>query len=306
MRIDETHRKWFIGSLAALIVAAVVYVPYSRGTPQGANGGTVAGLTYGSIASAFMLFAGLLGARKKVPVWRVGRAQAWMRGHLWLGFLSFPLIFFHSGFRFGIGLTRGLMWLFVVVFVSGIVGAVLQHFMPRLTTQRIPLETIYEQIGRVRSQLVAEAQTLVEEASAALGGSVSQATEQQRAASASAGTIGGLTVASGLQVDEGASLQLQEFFRREMQPYLEHSGPKGMALADRNRSQSMFQQLRVLLPLNLHPSVDDLENICEEKRELDLQTQYHRILHAWLLVHIPASYALLLLGAVHAVMALRY
>jgi hypothetical protein len=198
------------------------------------------------------------------------------------------------------------MWLFVVVFVSGIVGAVLQHFMPRLTTQRIPLETIYEQIGRVRSQLVAEAQTLVEEASAALGGSVSQATEQQRAASASAGTIGGLTVASGLQVDEGASLQLQEFFRREMQPYLEHSGPKGMALADRNRSQSMFQQLRVLLPLNLHPSVDDLENICEEKRELDLQTQYHRILHAWLLVHIPASYALLLLGAVHAVMALRY
>ena len=306
MRIDETHRKWFIGSLAGLIIAAAVYVPYSRGTPQGANGGTVAGLTYGSIASAFMLFAGLFGARKKVPVWRVGRAQAWMRGHLWLGFLSFPLIFFHSGFRFGVGLTRGLMWLFVVVFVSGIVGAVLQHFMPRLTTQRIPLETIYEQIGRVRSQLVAEAQTLVEEASAALGGSVSQATEQQRAASASAGTIGGLTVASGLQVDEGASLQLQEFFRREMQPYLEHSGSKGMALADRNRSQSMFQQLRVLLPLNLHPSVDDLENICEEKRELDLQTQYHRILHAWLLVHIPASYALLLLGAVHAVMALRY
>ena len=306
MRIDETHRKWFLGSLAGLIIAAAVYVPYSRGTPQGANGGTVAGLTYGSIASAFMLFAGLLGARKKVPVWRVGRAQAWMRGHLWLGFLSFPLIFFHSGFRFGIGLTRGLMWLFVVVFVSGIVGAVLQHFMPRLTTQRIPLETIYEQIGRVRSQLVAEAQTLVEEASAALGGSVSQATEQQRAASASAGTIGGLTIASGLQVDEGASLQLQEFFRREMQPYLEHSGSKGMALADRNRSQSMFQQLRVLLPLNLHPSVDDLENICEEKRELDLQTQYHRILHAWLLVHIPASYALLLLGAVHAVMALRY
>jgi hypothetical protein len=253
-----------------------------------------------------MLFAGLLGARKKVPIWRVGRAQAWMRGHLWLGFISFPLIFFHSGFRFGVGLTRALMWLFVVVFVSGIVGAILQHFMPRLTTQRIPLETIYEQIGRVRSLLVAEAQTLVAEASSALAGNVSQATEEQRAASASAGTIGGLTVASGLQVDEGASDQLQEFFRREMQPYIAHSGSMGMALADRNRSQSMFQQLRLLLPPNLHPSVDDLENICEEKRELDQQTQYHRILHAWLLVHIPASYALLLLGAAHAVMALRY
>ncbi len=306
MRIDETHRKWFIGSLAALAIAVVVYVPYSRSTPQGATGGTAIGLTYGSIASAFMLFAGLLGARKKVPIWRVGRAQAWMRGHLWLGFLSFPLIFFHSGFRFGVGLTRVLMWLFLVVFVSGIVGAVLQHFMPKLTTQRIPLETIYEQIGRVRPQLVAEAQTLIDEASAALAGSVSQATEQQRAASASAGTIGGLTVASGLQVDEGASIQLQEFFRREMQPYIAHGGARAMALADRNRSQGMFQQLRLLLPPNLHPAVDDLENICEEKRELDQQTQYHRILHGWLLVHIPASYALLVLGAVHAVMALRY
>lgn len=306
MRIDETHRKWFIGSLAGLIVAVAIYIPYSRSAREGANGGTVAGLTYGSIAFAFMLFAGLLGARKKVPIWRVGRAQAWMRGHLWLGFLSFPLILFHSGFRFGVGLTKGLMWLFLVVFISGIVGAVLQHFMPRFTTQRIPLETIYEQIGRVRSQLVTEAQILVEEASAALGGSVSQATEQQRAASASAGTIGGLTVASGLQVDEGASIQLQEFFRREMEPYIAQGGSKGMALADRNRSQSMFQQLRVFLPPTLHPSIDDLENICEEKRELDMQTQYHRVLHAWLLVHIPASYALLLLGAVHAVMALRY
>jgi hypothetical protein len=306
LRIDETHRKWFIGSLAALLMAAAIYVPYSRNTPQGANGGTAAGLTYGSAASALMLFAGLLGARKKVPIWRVGRAQAWMRGHLWLGFLSFPLILFHSGFHFGVGLTKVLMWLFVVVFASGIVGAVLQHFMPRLTTQRIPLETIYEQIGSVRSQLVAEAEILVEEASSALAGSVSLATEEQRAVAASAGTMGGLTVASGMQVDEGAGVQLQEFFRREMRPYIAQGESNGKALADRNQSQAMFQQLRLLLPPNLHAAVDDLENICEEKRELDQQTQYHRILHAWLLVHIPASYALLLLGAVHAVMAMRY
>jgi hypothetical protein len=292
--------------MAGVLVATAIYVPYTRTPPEGANGGTAVGLVYGSLASVCMLFAGLLGARKKVPVWRIGRAQTWMRGHLWLGLISFPLILFHSGFRFGVGLTRALMWLLVMVFASGIIGAILQHFMPRLTTERIPLETIYEQIGRVRLQLVAEAQTVIDEVSAALAGSVSQATAQQRAASASAGTMGGVTVASGLQVDEGASAQLQEFFRREMQPYVANGGSQGMALAERNRSQSMFQQLRLLLPPNLHSAIDDLENICEEKRELDQQVQYHRILHGWLLVHIPASYALLLLGAVHAVMALRY
>ncbi len=156
-----------------------------------------------------MLFAGLLGARKKVPIWRVGRAQAWMRGHLWLGLVSFPLILFHSGFHFGVGLTKALMWLFVVVFVSGIVGAVLQHFMPRLTTQRIPLETIYEQIGRVRVATGGRSTVPWWTRPARLShGDVSQATEQQRAASASAGTMGGLTVASGMQVDEEASVEL--------------------------------------------------------------------------------------------------
>jgi hypothetical protein len=306
LRIDRTHRKWFIGSLVGLAVAAIVYMPYSRNSPQGAGGGTTIGLIYGSIAFVFMLFAGLLGARKKVPIWRVRRAQSWMRGHLWLGFVSFPLIVLHSGFHFGVGLTRGLMWLFVVVFISGIVGAVLQHFMPKLITQRIPLETIYEQIGRIRLQLLEEATTLVNEASAALQGNVSQATEQQLAASASAGTMGGLTVASGLQVDREASVELVEFFRRELQPFISQSGSRGLALASRNRAQDMFQQLRLLLPPNLHSTVDDLENICEEKREIDQQARYHRILHGWLLVHIPLSYALLLLGAVHAVMALRY
>jgi hypothetical protein len=68
----------------------------------------------------------------------------------------------------------------------------------------------------------------------------------------------------------------------------------------------MFRQMRVLLPPNLHPAIDDLENICEEKRELDQQSTMHKLLHGWLLVHVPLSYAVLLLGAIHAFIALRY
>ena len=306
MRIDRTHHGWFIGSLGLLIIAVLVYVPYRHSSPQGPSGGSVIGLTYGSIGSAFMLFAGLLGARKKFPILRVGRAQAWMRGHLWLGTISFPLILFHAGFRFGFGLTNILMWIFLVVFLSGIFGAVLQHYMPRLTTERIPMETIYEQIGRVRTQLVDEAEGLVKEASAALTGNLAQASVEQRAAAAGAGTIGGLTVASGLQVNEEADIELRQFFQQEMRPFLERSGSGKLAVADPASSNAKFQRLRVLLPSTLHPIVADLENICEEKRELDTQTRYHRVLHGWLLVHIPLSYALLLLGAVHAVEALRY
>ena len=105
MLIDHTHRKWFVGSVAGLAVATAVYIPYSLHSPQGARGGSALGLTYGIAGFLFMLFAGLLGLRKKVPVWRVGHAQSWMRGHLWLGILSFPLIVFHGGFHFGGPLT---------------------------------------------------------------------------------------------------------------------------------------------------------------------------------------------------------
>src|SRR5579864_6815513 len=150
MLIDHTHRSWFIGSAIGLAAAIAVYIPYSLHSPQGPRGGSALGLVYGSVGFAFMLFAGLLGLRKKFPIWRIGRAQTWMRGHLWLGTLSFPLILMHGGFHFGGALTLVLMWLFAFVFASGILGAALQHFMPRFHTSRLPMETIYEELDHVR------------------------------------------------------------------------------------------------------------------------------------------------------------
>jgi len=253
-----------------------------------------------------MIFPGLLGLRKKFPVWRIGRAQTWMRAHLWLGFLSYPLILLHGAFHFGGPLTRVMMWIFTAVFVSGIVGAAIQHFMPRVHTAQLPMETIYEQIDHVRDQLAMEAGRLVDSACDSLEGELSRASVRQLAAAASAGTDWDVTVADGLGFNEQASRQLRDFFLSETLPYLEKAGSSGMLLADRLRAKGMFQQLRILLPASLHSTVGELETICEEKRQLDQQRKYHLILHGWLLVHIPLSYAVLLLGAVHAVIALKY
>jgi hypothetical protein len=304
--IDHTHRKWFMGSMAILIVAGATYIPYSLRSPQGPRGSSLPGIAYGSVGFAFMLFAGLLGLRKRFPVWRVGRAQTWMRGHLWLGFISFPLILLHGSFHFGGPLTRVLMWLFIFVFCSGLLGAALQHFLPRLHTAQLPMETIYEQIDRVRGQLVEEAERVVAETCAALEGEVSSATEKQRAVAASAGANWDVTVASGMQVDEQASTELRRVLSAEIHPYLEKTGARDTRLGDPPVATALFRQLRVLLPATLHPNIEDLENICEEKRQLDKQSRLHKILHGWLLIHVPLSYALLLLGAWHAVVALRF
>src|SRR5260370_31197816 len=124
-----------------------IYRAPSGGVPMG---GTALGLVFGSFGFAFMIFAALLGARKKVPVWHVGRAQTWMRGHLWLGLLSLPLIVFHSGLRYGNGLTAVLMTLLILVVASGVFGAALQPYMPRVMTREVAIEPISEEIAHLR------------------------------------------------------------------------------------------------------------------------------------------------------------
>src|SRR3984885_6090439 len=161
MRIDRTHRPWLVGTIVAFLTTVIVYVAYALRTPGGPRGGTAIGLAFGIAGYAVMLFEGLLGARKKVPVWRLGRAQTWMRGHLWLGLLTLPLIIFHAGFAYRGALTAVLMVLLVIVVASGILGAILQHCLPRMITTRVPMETIYKEITHIRPQLREETEQLV-------------------------------------------------------------------------------------------------------------------------------------------------
>lgn len=306
MIIDQSHRGWFIGSLVLLVLGAVLYIPYAFLSVTRVSGGSFAGLIYAGVGSAMMIFAGLLGARKKYRIWRVGRATWWMRGHLWIGFLSFPFILFHSGFRLGNGpLTRVLMALFLVVFISGILGALLQHFIPRVMTERVPMETVYEQIDRVLGQLVNEAALIVSEVGAAIEHEIEREdAAEERLQAPPPGKARKTIVAP--TTDERVSKKITAFFESQMKPYLLSRHPQKYLLGDPVQASTAFQQLKVLVPQAYWPKFDELANICEEKRELERQRRLHKFLHGWLLFHIPASYALLLLGAVHAVVALRY
>jgi hypothetical protein len=292
VRIDRTHKSWLVASLVIFGVSLLLYGVYRVPFAAGSMGGTTTGLAFGSAGFAFMIFAALLGARKRVPVYRFGRAQTWMRGHLWLGLLSLPIILFHSGFRYGHGLTAWLMTLLIVVVVSGVFGAALQHYMPRVMTREVTMETIYEEIGHVRAQLLEEAEELIKQATGGDKKVAAGGDEPDSAAPAVA------------VMDEVAPLR--NFYEQELKPFLEKPGARGRALGDAAQARSAFAQLRTLAPASLHTAIEDLEGICEEERQLTLQSHLHMWLHGWLLLHIPLSLALILLGAIHAVMALRY
>ncbi|MGC1616996.1 MAG: hypothetical protein WA765_00760 [Candidatus Acidiferrum sp.] len=314
MRIDKTQRGWAAASLVMLAVLTVVYAAYAAHAPEGPRGGSPLGLTFGVIGFGFMIFAALLGARKRVPTWRLGRAQAWMRGHLWLGLLSLPVILFHGGFHFGGTLTSVLMWLLMITVVSGLIGAVLQHYLPRVMTADVKLETIYDEIGNVRKLLREEADRGVEALCGSLGLDKSGKEAMQRAGGFSAArsmsaTSSGMAVTAAAEtvvLSQEECAPLRKFYLGEMRPFLEQPKKRRARLGDADKAHGAFAGLKTLMPQTAQETLQDLEDICDEARQLVRQEQLHQWLHGWLLIHIPVSLALILLGAVHAVMALRY
>jgi hypothetical protein len=303
MRIDRSHRPWLIASLVIFFVALIAYVPYSLTSRP--SGRSVLGLIYGVAGYLMMLFAGLLGARKKVPVWRLGRAQTWMRGHLWLGFLTLPVILFHSGFATGGPLTTLLMGLLVFVFLSGVTGAAIQHFVPGIMKSMVPLETIYEEIPRVRAQLRAEADNLVRAFFSQPEGAFEPALQVQNART-SREMRTPVVQEEMVEMEADDREYFRNVYRNMILPFLRHPEKRVSVLIDSDKANTFFEALRRRLPGITHSCIADLENICEEERQLNRQRRLYLWLHGWLLVHVPLSIALLVLGAIHAVMALRY
>jgi hypothetical protein len=296
MLIDRSHRRWIRGTVFATVVASILYAIYATQAPDGPRGGSWPGLGFGITASVCIAATALLGARKRKPHYRLGRAATWMRAHLWLGAFSLPLVLFHAGFSAGGTLTSVLLWLYVAVYVTGVIGLLLQQFMPRVMTQSLPQETVFEQLDHVREQLLAEAERMV----MGEGGAVAHAK--------SAGRVQGRVVESRAAAAEEMPTRnvLRIFLDRQVRPYFAKDGARKSRFSDAGARAALFEELRRTLDPVLHPVARDLEALCAQREQLEMQRKLHLWLNGWLLVHVPLSYAMVLLAAVHAVMALYY
>jgi hypothetical protein len=292
MRIDHTHKPWMILTMAATLLGTAIYILYAMHTDE-PGGGTGIGIMFGVIALGLMIFAALLSLRKRFPIWRIGRTKIWMRAHLWLGFLALPMVLFHAAFHARGLLTGILMWLTVFVVASGIVGAWLQHTLPSKIFREVPFETIYDQIPVIRAQLLAEAGV--------------EATAVTQSLAPTTGV--GATVVDTLLNMPDMQKELagfDYFYEVEIRAYLQHQQPRRSRLRNREWTHEHFENLRRQFPQPAWKHLSAMEEICDEKRQLDRQVQLHRVLHGWLLLHIPFSAVLILLAIIHAIGALRY
>jgi hypothetical protein len=311
------HLFWIVLAVALTGGAIAWYVSASLAAARWPGGSSQVGFACGVAGGLIILFEFLLWPRKKVRTWRIGRVKTWMAAHIWLGLACFPLLVLHSGFSLGGTLSTVLMVLLTLVIASGVWGLALQQIIPKVMLAEIPSETIYSQIGHVMGLARQEAERLVLATCGPAEGDRGAAAEEQADEPAPAYLVVGAQRTAGRT--QGIVLQtqvpkapvpgtepLRAFFHEKVIPFLQGGEATGSALQFKNRAQGMFQALRTQLDVRAHPTVDVLENLCEQRRQLDRQARLHVWLHNWLLVHLPLSFALVVLMFVHVYVALKY
>ncbi len=301
MRIDRSHYSWFVVTLLMAVGAGAAYVYAAITSHRPPAGDTWVGMVLGIIAYLFILFAGSLGARRKVLLLRIGSMSCWMKGHLWLGLLALPLVLLHGAFSFGGTLTTVIMVLLIIIVVSGVSGAILQHVMPKSMSAEFPNEFTYDQIDRLLTLMRVEAYTLV----AGQCGAIAEADMEREEAVRHTGKALEKIEKTTEQPLPGRD-ELKHFYVNEVRPYLRQPQSSKMSLALTLRAEFMFEKLRLDVDPALHDVVQALARMCHEIRESVQQGRRHRLLHAWLVIHVPLSMALLVLMTVHAVVALYY
>ncbi|MFC2115871.1 hypothetical protein ACFLTU_05310 [Bacteroidota bacterium] len=138
--------KVYIGSLAIIVVAGLIYLVYSGYTyyntsleerfyhpdheflkPSG-----LLGHGLGILGSLFMLIGvSVYMMRKRMrSMARMGKLKHWLEFHIFLCVLGPLFVLFHTSFKFG-GLVSISFWSMVAVFLSGIIGRFIYIQIPR-------------------------------------------------------------------------------------------------------------------------------------------------------------------------------
>jgi hypothetical protein len=102
------------------------------------------------------------------------------------------------------------------------------------------------------------------------------------------------------------SRPLPAFFRDQVEPSLRARSGTSLALASPGRAASLFSALKTVLRPEAHPVVDRLADLCDQRRQFDLQARLHGWLFTWLAVPVALSVALLVLMIADSFAALKY
>ena len=233
-----------------------------------------AGLITGLMLFAVVILLTLFNARKKLPFLPLLRASTWMQVHIYVGFLSCVLFLLHAGWRIPRGgLETGLAILFYLVSGSGVVGLAISRWMPpRLTL--LGENVMFERIPALRTTVRCEVEEMVVESIAKTQSST---------------------------ISDFYELKLRRYFSRRRN-FWHHIVGYGKPL---------FKLLSEVQAVDRYLNADErgimtrIVEMIHVKNNLDFQQARQGLLKGWLFVHIPLTYSMILVAAVHGFLAWR-
>jgi hypothetical protein len=261
--------RWFFGFWIAVGVCLIVYA--LNALFGQIHPGTIWGLSYG--VGATLLFVGVFAyaLRRRTMRFRPGRTWYYLQFHVYGGALFMLLVFMHSGFGVPHGVVTWWLWaLSMWVVASGVLGVVLQKWIPTLLNSGLSIEVHYDRIPELVESIKQRADTLVASSSAPIRSFYRK------------------NLAAALVTPESRLIY-----------YLDITG----GLQTRTKQ---FDHLRALLPAGEQEKLDALQAMYRTKLEIDAHYTLQKALRWWLYLHVPVSLVLIALLILHLYAVLYY
>lgn len=257
--------RWRPAFVIGAAIATIIYLSYARDAFP--HGGSPVGLVYGVIGFLSIVLLAFFGIRKRRYQSSFGTLEQWLQFHLYLGLFALVVLLLHSGLRFHDRVAAATLVLVCIVVVSGIVGALLYATIPRVMTDagcNLPAAKVSAEINDLAKSM----------AEIAAGRSP-----------AFARVFDALLNNSALRPLAGWRLL--------------------MSRAQLHRME-MRHDLRPLIAAVAADEQDELRRmliVARQRHELLLrlmmQQRYKNLLEAWLYVHVPFTFALIVLAIMH-------
>jgi hypothetical protein len=221
------------------------------------------GLVFGILAASIFVFEMLYPFRRS-RARPLSTAKNWLQAHVYLGVIAFLGVLAHAGFTWPHGVMGwSLLLLSAWTTFTGLLGVWLQKWIPSALSEGLRVEALYERIPSLVQKLLAEADTLMADASDIV----------------------------------------ERFYRSDIRNRMAAVSPSWGYVLDirggRERALEPFRRMSQFVDAAEKERVDDLATIYTEKMELDAQYSLQGILRRWLVFHVPPAGLLMGLLAIH-------
>ncbi len=257
---------WFYVFLSATFLSILSFI--LNAVISEVKAGNAWGLTYGSVATALMVGASLYGVRRRsnnlASKLNLGRSFHWVQFHVYGGVLFMLLVFMHSGFGVPDGVLHLWLWgLSIWVTISGLLGVVIQKWVPAMLSSALSIEVVYERIPELIRQIKKDADKLA----------------------------------------SGCSEPVRDFYRKKVVRSLKAPRAKPIYYVDITggiqRRLKQFEFLKRVLSSEEQRKLSRLELLYKSKLEMDAHYTLQKLLRCWLFVHLPPSILIVVLVVIH-------